>query len=81
MGSDAKKLIDDELWILIEILLPVRARRNRQYAGRKPTPDRAVLTGVVFVLRTGIAWRHPSHSATAVTCIEKSRHSFAAIFA
>lgn len=51
-----KELIDDELWSLIEPLLPVRAPRNRQYAGRKPTPDRAVLTGIVFVLRSGIAW-------------------------
>jgi len=31
-------------------------RAFRQYAGPKPTPDRAVLTGVVFVLRSGIAW-------------------------
>src|SRR5580698_6309230 len=51
-----KELIDDELWSLIEPLLPARAPRNRQYAGRKPTPDRAVLTGIVFVLRSGIAW-------------------------
>jgi len=33
----------------------VRAPRNRRYAGRKPTPDRAILTGIVFV-RSGIAW-------------------------
>ena len=52
----AKELIDDELWLLIEPLLPTRAPRNRRYAGRKPTPDRAVLTGIVFVLRSGIAW-------------------------
>lgn len=51
-----KELVDDELWSLIEPLLPVRAPRNRQYAGRKPIPDRAVLTGIVFVLRSGIAW-------------------------
>jgi transposase len=51
-----KELIDDELWLLIEPLLPARAPRNRQYAGRKPTPDRAALTGIVFVLRSGIAW-------------------------
>ncbi|WP_201698511.1 IS5 family transposase [Paraburkholderia hiiakae] len=52
----AKELIDDELWSLIEPLLPARAPRNRRYAGRKPTPDRAILTGIVFVLRSGIAW-------------------------
>ncbi|MBV8048356.1 MAG: IS5 family transposase, partial [Paludibacterium sp.] len=51
-----KELIDDQLWSRIEPLLPVRAPRNRQYAGRKPTADRAVLTGIVFVLRSGIPW-------------------------
>ena len=33
-----------------------RRRRNRQYAGRAPIPDRAVLTGILFVLRTGLPW-------------------------
>jgi transposase len=50
------ELIDDELWLLIKPLLPARASRNRQYAGRKPTPERAVLTGIVFVMLSGIAW-------------------------
>ena len=49
-------LVDDALWALIEPLLPKRRRRNRQYAGRKPIPDRAVLTGILFVLRSGIPW-------------------------
>jgi transposase len=44
-------LVDDGLWTQIEPLLPKRRRRNRQYAGRKPIPDRAVLTGILFVLR------------------------------
>jgi len=34
----------------------VRPPRNRRYAGRKPIPDRAVLTGILFVLRSGIPW-------------------------
>src|ERR1035437_3261095 len=49
-------LIDDALWTRIEPLLPKRRRRNRQYAGRAPIPDRAVLTGILFVLRSGIPW-------------------------
>ena len=49
-------LIDDDLWRRIEPLLPKRRRRNRQYAGRAPIPDRAVLTGILFVLRTGLPW-------------------------
>jgi transposase len=50
------QVIDDELWKRIEPLLPKRRRRNRQYAGRAPLPDRAVLTGILFVLRSGIPW-------------------------
>ena len=51
-----KELTDDQLWNRIEPLLPKRAPRSRQYAGRKPKDDRAVLTGIVFVLRSGIPW-------------------------
>jgi len=52
----SEDLIDDELWSVIEPLLPVRESRNRRYAGRKPTPDRAALTGILFVLSSGIGW-------------------------
>jgi len=37
-------------------LLPKRKPRNRRYAGRTPIPDRAVLTGILFVLRSGLPW-------------------------
>src|SRR5947208_12546341 len=49
-------LIDDEVWTRIEPRRPKRRRRNRQYAGRMPIPERAVLTGILFVLRTGLPW-------------------------
>jgi transposase len=51
----AKTLVDDRLWALIEPLIPVKPRRTRN-PGRKPTPDRACLTGILFVLTTGIQW-------------------------
>lgn len=51
-----KAVIDDDLWSRIEPLLPKRRPRNRRYAGRTPIPDRAVLTGILFVLRSGIPW-------------------------
>lgn len=51
-----KALIDDDLWTRIESLLPKRRGRHRRYAGRMPIPDRAVLTGILFVLRSGIPW-------------------------
>jgi transposase len=51
----AKPILDDELWEIIEPLIPRKKRRFR-YPGRKPVPDREVLTGILFVLKTGIAW-------------------------
>jgi transposase len=51
----AKQILDDELWQIIEPLLPKKKRRFR-YPGRKSLDDRAVLRGILFVLKTGIAW-------------------------
>ncbi len=51
----ARQLVTDELWELIEPLLPVRPRRFR-YPGRWPTEPRKALAGILFVLKTGIPW-------------------------
>lgn len=48
--------IDDALWEQIEPQLPPAAPRNHQYAGRKPTPDRQILNGIVWVLVQDISW-------------------------
>jgi len=53
----AKPILDNELWKLIEPLIPKKKGRFR-YPGRKPVTDRAVLTGILFVLKTGIGWEH-----------------------
>ena len=50
----AEKLVNDELWELIEPVIPVRVPSSK--GGRPSIPNRAVLTGIVFVLKTGIAW-------------------------
>ena len=50
----AQELVSDELWGLIEPLLP--PPRLRPKGGRPPVPPRAALTGIVFVLRSGIPW-------------------------
>lgn len=52
----AKPILDDELWQIIEPLLPPPKRRRKRYPGRKPLDHRAVLTGILFVLKTGIPW-------------------------
>ena len=54
----AKPILDDELWKLITPLLPPPKRRRRRYPGRKPVENRAALTGILFVLRTGIPWEY-----------------------
>ena len=51
----AEPLVSDELWDLVEPLIPVRPRRHR-HPGRRPLDDRAVLNGILFVLRSGIGW-------------------------
>jgi transposase len=52
----AKPLLDDELWSLIEPLLPPPKPRRMKFPGRKPLDRRKVLTGILFVLKTGIPW-------------------------
>ena len=49
-------VVPDELWELVEPLLPRRERRFR-YPGRKRFPDREALSGILFVLHTGIGWQ------------------------
>jgi transposase len=51
----AKPLIDDDLWGLVEPLIPETKRRFFR-PGRKPIPPRRIQTGIVFVLVTGIPW-------------------------
>jgi transposase len=57
MVSVAKLLVSDGLWERIEPLLP-RVERRYRYPGRKRLSDRAALTGILFVLKTGIPWEH-----------------------
>lgn len=51
----AKELVTDELWEVIEPLLPEEPPKKPK-GGRPRVPDRAALTGIVFVLKTGIPW-------------------------
>jgi transposase len=50
----AKPLLPDGLWAIIEPLLP--AHRPSPKGGRPRLPDRAALTGILFVLKTGLPW-------------------------
>jgi len=50
----AKPLVSDELWELIAPLLPVHEPSPK--GGRPRVDDRLCLTGILFVLKTGIPW-------------------------
>ncbi len=49
-----KPLVNDELWAVVEPLLPKEPPKPR--GGRPRIDDRAALTGILFVLKTGIPW-------------------------
>src|SRR5919202_533174 len=50
----ATGLVSDALWSLFAPLLPPRPPRPK--GGRPPLDDRAALTGILFVLKSGIPW-------------------------
>lgn len=49
--------IPDELWERIEPLIPAHVNSHRFGGGRPRVPDRRILDGIFFVLRTGCQWR------------------------
>jgi transposase len=68
-------LVDDELWELIEPLLPRPAQRFR-HPGRRRLDDRKVLNGILFVLATGIAWQRLPQElgfGSGMTCWRRPR--------
>src|SRR5215203_1831970 len=50
----SKPLVPDELWNAIEPLLPPEPPKPK--GGRPRVPDRVCLTGIIFVLKTGLPW-------------------------
>jgi len=50
----AKPLLPDELWEIVAPLIPPEPSKPK--GGRPRISDRKVLTGILFVLRTGIPW-------------------------
>jgi transposase len=54
----AKPVLDDNLWAIIEPLLPAPKKRRRRCPGRKPIGHRESLSAIVFVLRTGLPWEY-----------------------
>jgi transposase len=50
----ANPIVSDELWTVVEPLLPPEPPKPK--GGRPRLSDRAALSGIIFVLRTGIPW-------------------------
>src|SRR3712207_6617342 len=50
----SKELVSDELWESIDPLLPEEPPKPK--GGRPRIDDRAALTGILFVLKSGIPW-------------------------
>jgi len=49
-----KPLVTDELWEVIEPMLPPEPDKSK--GGRPRVEERAALTGILFVLKSGIPW-------------------------
>jgi len=50
----AKEIVSDELWGVLEPLLPPPPPRPK--GGRQRIPKHATLRGILFSLKTGIPW-------------------------
>src|SRR5215472_15154136 len=49
--------ISDELWAVMQPLLPVHVNTHRFGGGRPRVPDRACADAIFYVLRTGCQWQ------------------------
>jgi len=49
-----KQLVLDELWMIIDPLMPPAPPKLK--GGRPRIPDREVLAGIIYVLKSGIPW-------------------------
>lgn len=70
----ARLLIPDDVWQLIEPLLPPHPPRPK--GGRPLIADRDVLTGILFMLKTNIAWEDlpiEMGCGCGMTCLRRLR--------
>lgn len=70
----SKLLVTDDLWAIVAPLLPTE--RPKPKGGRPRVPDRACLTGIMFVLKSGIPWEllpQEMGCGSGVTCWRRLR--------
>ena len=66
--------MSDELWELVEPLLPPEPPKPK--GGRPRVPDRQALSGILFVLKTGIPWEDlpkEMNCGSGMTCWRRLR--------
>ena len=71
-----KPLVTDALWERLQPLLPPLPPRRFRFPGRKPLDYRKILTGILFVLKTGIPWEDLPHEmgcGSGMTCWRRLR--------
>ena len=71
-----EQLVPDGLWERIAPLIPPPKPRRYRYPGRRRIEDRPALTGIVFVLKTGISWTQLPTAlvgCSGVTCWRRLR--------
>jgi transposase len=69
-----KPLVPDDLWAIVAPLLPPEPPKPK--GGRPRVPDRAGLTGIIFVLKSGIPWEmlpQEMGCGSGVTCWRRLR--------
>jgi transposase len=70
----AKELVTDDLWETIEPLLPPEPPKPQE--GRPRVEDRAALSGIIFVLKSGLPWEmlpQQMGCGSGVTCWRRLR--------
>jgi transposase len=70
----SKPLVSDDLWAIVAPLLPPEPPKPK--GGRPRVSDRAALTGIIFVLKSGIPWEMLPQElgcGSGVTCWRRLR--------
>jgi transposase len=69
--SKAEQLTDEQ-WVILEPLIPKQVRREDGRGRPQMHSDRAVLNGILWVLRTGAAWADlPDRFPSGSTCFRR----------
>lgn len=72
----AVQLLPGPVWEAVEPLIPSLRPNPKNYQGRKPVPHREALSGILYVLRTGVSWEELPLElgwGTGMTCWRRVR--------